>query len=87
MPKAKAGDDTVIFNQAVKHGTHRFLPRSKVKFETDGAAEYFVKCGWADFTDQKPDVIIQEDELTIDPETIHTETGLKVKDLKVKTGS
>src|SRR4051812_31039788 len=95
MPKTKAADlpDTVEFNREVKHGTHRLHKRLVARFEDPDAAPYFVRAGWAEFTDKEPDVTFTEGEVEIDPETIMgnngpdgTSPGLLVKDIEVTNG-
>lgn len=90
MAKSKE-PGTVEFTEEVKHGTgdkfHRFSRSQVVAFEDPDAADYFVKLGWAKPSTDEPMLTLTQEELDIDPETIQNESGLKVADLNVKSGS
>ncbi len=84
MARAKTAD-TLKFNQEVKHATgdkfHRFLKGTVVKFEDPDAVNYFTNFGWADTSDDEPQLTLTKEELDIDPETVQNATGLKVQDI------
>lgn len=73
--------DVIKFNQRVKHGRLDFHPKLVYGFEDPDAAPYFKACGWAEDSDEEPDVTISIDELDIDPVTVfghdHDELGRK----------
>lgn len=77
---AKKAQDTVIFSGETKHGRNRFPANVAIRFEDPDAAPYFVKCGWAEFSDKEPQMTFTEGEVEVDPETVFNETGLKVAD-------
>ena len=77
--------ETIKFTDDVRHDRLRFLPGSVIGFKSKPHADYFVRCGWATPSKEKPQAVFEADELTIDPETIHHETGLKVKDIKTES--
>ena len=72
---------TVIFKETVLHDKHRFAPTIPIAFADPGAADYFVKLGWADYSDKKAVQTFDEGLIEIDPETIQNATGLKVADI------
>lgn len=60
----------VRFNQRVKHGGLDFHPGVVYRFDDPDAGPYFKATGWADDTDDDPDVTISIDEIDIDPCTV-----------------
>lgn len=72
------------FNQEVKHQRSRFFEGDVIEFEDPDAAPYFVRCKWAEFSEEEPRYVVTKDELDIDPETIEGGTGLLVKDVKIE---
>lgn len=61
--------DTIVFNQRVKHGRLDFHAGVVYGFEAVDAAPFFKACGWAIDSFEQPAVIINQDEIDIDPET------------------
>lgn len=86
MPKQDA-TDVVEFTDNALHGRERFIKGNVIGFKDKGAAEYFVKCGWAKPSKAEPAFVYDEGSIEIDPDTIHNESGMKVADLEVQSGS
>lgn len=75
MPKS------FIFNSVTKHGIHVFVPNAPLGFEDPDAVPYFKACGWGEESDLEPVHVYVEGEVSIDPDTIHNASGLKVQDI------
>ncbi len=62
---------TIKFNQTVRHGRLEFNPDVPLAFEDKDAEPYFIAAGWAEETKSKPARTYAQDEVPIDPATIH----------------
>ena len=85
MTKEKV--EAVKFTDSPKHGGHQFIKGTVIGFKGAGVADYMVKCGWAEHSKAEPQHVYEAGEVEIDPDTIHTASGLKVKDIETTSGS
>lgn len=74
----------IVFKEVVKHpGVSDFTPKTVYGFEDSDAEDYFLKLFKCHQVDEEPDVVLSIEELDIDPNTIHNESGLSVQDIVV----
>ena len=62
--------DAITFKERVKHGRCDFHPTIVYGFEDTDAAPYFMAAGWAEISNDEPQVVITLGEIDIDPETV-----------------
>jgi len=73
----------VKFSSVTLHGKERFLPDIPLAFEDPDAEPYFIACGWAEKTTEEPKYTYSQDEVSVDLDTIHSDSrapvGLLIK--------
>lgn len=68
MPDVKS---KLVFNQAVKQSGIEFIPNKVVYgFEDPDAGPYFIAAGWAEASNDEPDLVIGINRLDIDPDAV-----------------
>lgn len=73
----------IYFNAATKHGKFNFLPGVSYGFENADLAAYFKAAGWAVDSSDDPVLVITNDEVEFDPNTVFGTNGEKQGSLVV----